>query len=300
MEFCELMETIKTYEEKESITLEELVNTEKTFVETLCSELLNVEVQHSRPGKESKVGKIISFVTEDRFDNFGVRVQFADEEKVFVLKPLAMTSHFNRILNESVLEKCVKICEVHNNLISKYTKYKVEQINLETEAAKKAKAEQKAEERYARLKETAIKDFDAMSKRAKESISDSDFYFALGWLAKNVRTMTAALPDYLDPAFVRSFGADTPRRVVDSAKRGPAGYQSQWTLSFTASLKNIDTIPTILTQYLNPAGKAISKTSFIWDLVEDYGFQFGKKQDIQKITNTIPAKFIDSFNEGLA
>ena len=86
MEFCELMETIKTYEEKESITLEELVNTEKTFVETLCSELLNVEVQHSRPGKESKVGKIISFVTEDRFDNFGVRVQFADEEKVFSLR----------------------------------------------------------------------------------------------------------------------------------------------------------------------------------------------------------------------
>ena len=303
MEFYELMENLeKNYEEKEMLTSEELREAEVNLIEAICPELLNAKIQCTQLGKGIKIGQVIDFYnTNESFENFGIKIQFEDgSDKVLILKPLATTSHFNKIVDEVVLEKCVKVCDVHNNLFGKYAKYNNEQRRMAIEAEKKAKAEQKLEEKFKKLKEKAIKDFDELSSRAKVHSEINDFYFSLGWLAKNAGTLSAAMPDYLESAFVRCFGPDTGCRVVDSSKRGPAGYQSQWYMSFNLSIKNNDSIPTYLTQYLNPKGNALTNTHFLWDLVEDYGFQFGKKQDALKIAKTIPAKFIDSFNEGLA
>jgi hypothetical protein len=171
---------------------------------------------------------------------------------------------------------------------------------MQVEAAKKAEAEKKAEAKYQKQKEKAIKDFEALTNKAREIVTQTDeFYYALGWLAKHVGTVSAALPDYLEVPFTKHFGAETPCKVVDSKHRGPAGWQSQWSWSFRATLKKADNIPAILTQYLNPTGKAVTNTSFIWDLIDNYGFKFGKKQDAAEIAKVIPAKYIDIFNDGL-
>jgi hypothetical protein len=66
-----------------------------------------------------------------------------------------------------------------------------------------------------------------------------------------------------------------------------------------ASLVKAKEIPATLTKYLNPTGKKLSKTSFIWKLVDDYGFKFGKQQDTLDIMRCVPIQYVPMFNEGL-
>jgi hypothetical protein len=168
------------------------------------------------------------------------------------------------------------------------------------EAAKKAAEDKKNEEAYERTKARAIKDFEARAQAERVLNTADEFYYTLGWLAKHAGTVAAVLPDYLENAFTKHFGAEAPHRVVDSKHRGPAGWQAQWSWSFTISIKKPDLIPALLSDKLNPSQKAVSDTSFVWDLVENYGFQFGPKQDIDKIRSHVPADCLASFEAGLA
>lgn len=168
------------------------------------------------------------------------------------------------------------------------------------EAAKKAAEDKKNEEAYERTKARAIKDFEARAQAERVLNTADEFYYTLGWLAKHAGTVAAVLPDYLENAFTKHFGAEAPHRVVDSKHRGPAGWQAQWSWSFTISIKKPDLIPALLSDKLNPSQKAVSDTSFVWDLVENYGFQFGPKQDIEKIRSHVPADCLASFEAGLA
>jgi hypothetical protein len=175
------------------------------------------------------------------------------------------------------------------------------QAREEAEAAsKKAIADKKAEEAYQKAKNKAIKDFETLADAVVPRSTVDEFYYSLGYIAKHAGTVSAALPDYLEDAFKKYFGSEAPCRIVDSKKKGPAGYTSQWTWSFGISLKKPETVPAFLQDKLNPAGKSITDTSFVWDLVDNYGFQFGKKQDIEKIRSHVPAQHISFFEAGLA
>lgn len=167
------------------------------------------------------------------------------------------------------------------------------------EAAKKAKVEAQKAEAFEQKKKRDIKDFEEKLKLSKPMSLASEFYISLGWLAKHTGTVSAALPDYLESTFVSHFG-DVPRRVVDSTKKGPAGWTSQWTSSFALSLKKPDIIPAMFEQYLNPSRKALTDTSFVWELVDNYGFRFGKAQDLEAIRSCVPSDYISEFELGLA
>jgi hypothetical protein len=73
----------------------------------------------------------------------------------------------------------------------------------------------------------------------------------------------------------------------------------QWTFGFTATLRKPENIPAALIAHLGSTGKQIADTSFIWDLVDNYGFQFGKQQDIDKIRSHVPSDFLSFFEAGL-
>jgi hypothetical protein len=165
-------------------------------------------------------------------------------------------------------------------------------------AKKKAEEEKKATEKYEQMKAKALKDFEALTKTKKTFTEADGFYYTLGWLARHVGTISAAMPDYLENAFISYFGADTPHRAVDSKKKTINGYPTQWAMSFKASLPRVDCIPATLTQYLNPTGNAVTNTAFIWDLIDNYGFSFGKKQNKEIIESYIPTQCLDSFEEG--
>ena len=49
---------------------------------------------------------------------------------------------------------------------------------------------------------------------------------------------------------------------------------------------------------INDTGKTIADTSFIWDLVADYGFKFGKEQDVAEISRHVPSEYMPMFVEG--
>jgi hypothetical protein len=170
------------------------------------------------------------------------------------------------------------------------------------EADKLAAETARQEAKYLAAKTKAIRDFEFLAQRDRSKSATSDFYYSLGWLAKNVGTISAALPDYLLEYFEKQFGTGYKPTVVDSKKRTVNGNAMQWTLSMKASIskKAVNTVPAFLKQYLNNTETALTNTSFIWDLVENYGFQFGKTQDVDKIRLAVPTDCIESFENGYA
>lgn len=207
---------------------------------------------------------------------------------------------FLKFTDESVAALYDTFMSEQYKLKAQYNKATEEAQRREKENKKKADQLKKAEANYERLKAKSIQDFEELTKRAKQVVTETDeFYYALGWLAANARTVSAVLPDYLESAFVKHFGDDAPHRVVDSKKRSPAGWQQQWSWAFKISLKNPEAIPAMLNQYVGTTGKEITKTSFIWDLVSDYGFKFGKKQDTLDIMRCVPIEYVPMFNEGM-
>ena len=129
-----------------------------------------------------------------------------------------------------------------------------------------------------------------------------EFYYSLGWIANNCGAFACSLPDYLLPYFQSQFGSTYEPHAVDSRKRTVNGYAMQWTISMTASIKkkSLDKIPAFLTQYLSKTGTSIANTSFIWDIVTNYGFQFGKTQDVEKIRSHVPSQYLSFFEAGIA
>lgn len=175
----------------------------------------------------------------------------------------------------------------------------------EAEAAKKKAAEDKKnEEVYLKTKAKAIKDFEALADSQKAINRTDEFYYSLGWLTAHVGTVQAAIPDYLQTAFEARFGADAAPYVYDSKKKTSGGYRYQWCAGFHARLKKkgLTAIPAFLAEHVrgtNNSSKTIMDTAFISDLVENYGFQFGKTQDVNKIRSCVPSECLTYFEAGL-
>lgn len=244
-------------------------------------------------------GEIVAF-KGNTVEDIIVDIDFSGEIKKFSLNHIMNNKFVQFVDFDEFADIWTKAFELHTTLTNLHNESERVARQLLIEAKKQAEAEKKAEAKYQKLKEKAIKDFDQLVKQANTSLSDVDeFYYALGWMAKHVGSISAALPDYLESSFTKHFGTETGARIVDSKKKTVNGNSMQWTFGFNATLRKAENIPAFLSQYLSTTGKAIANTSFIWDLVDNYGFQFGKKQDADKIKGTVPAQFIKSFEAGL-
>jgi hypothetical protein len=243
-------------------------------------------------------GYVLESIGTD-LDNIIINIRFSDFAKRFSLKHLMFNTNFVTFDNMAVVTTYHDLYEVYSRLSQKIRAFEEKIRQLKYEEAKKADAEKKAKDKYQRSMEQNIKDFNRMSNRNKDTYDKTEeFYYALGWLAAHVGTITAKLPDYLGDAFKKYFGDDAVCTLVDAKKKTSGGYSMQWAWSFKASLKKVDEVPEVLTQYLSTSGKDLSNTEFIWDLVEDYGFKFGKVQDIDLIIDNIPDTYRDSFEDG--
>lgn len=175
----------------------------------------------------------------------------------------------------------------------------------EAEAAKKkTEADKKVEAQFQKAKLTAITEFDELINQVRP-ISDSDcFYYSLGWLAAHTGTIQAAIPDYLLANYEKHFGTDTKPYIYDSTKRTSGGHRFQWSLGITARLrkKGLTEAPAPINEHVRETTQGtwfVVNTSFLWDLIDNYGFKLGKTQDLEKIKQTIPVQFIEIFEEGL-
>lgn len=187
--------------------------------------------------------------------------------------------------------------DVHNDLKSQLAKVNAEMRAREKELQKLEQKRKENEKKIASMRASAEREINNLVNNREHLTEAEEFYYSLGWLANHTGTIVAKMPDYLENAFVKHFG-DMERTVVDSTKVGPSGYTSQWRLSMEVSLKKADNVPSYLSDYLNPTGKKVSKTSFVWSLIDDYGFKLGKKQDVVDIMRCVPIEYIPTFNEG--
>ena len=289
-----------TYELTINSTGEDFFNARKQLIDEFISWITGAEV--TADWRTPHNGRIISCLnTCNNFESIIATVYFDDTDET---KNYGLTAAIN----------CGGLLFVDESMKALYDDFKASNENIKhqeflaaqeaqrrvKEEHKKAEQLKKAEAKNAHLKEKAVKDFEELTQRAKKAITEADeFYYALGWLAKHVGSVSAVLPDYLEGAFVKHFGDEAPRRVVDSNKRTVNGNSMQWTFGFTATLRKAEDIPAMLVQYLGHTGKAIANTSFIWDLVTDYGFKFGKKQDTLEIMRCVPIEYVPMFNEGM-
>ena len=166
-------------------------------------------------------------------------------------------------------------------------------------AEAKAKRIKKNTERLEESKAAYLEKFRELLA-TKKSLSFSDeFYYSLGWLAKHSGTVKAVVPDICEAEFVQYFGTEVPFTKTEY-KVGPGGWISQWGKSFTASLVKAKTIPAYLEQYLNPKRTQVTNSEYIKDLVDNYGFQFGKAQNVEAIRKSVPAEYLPHFEAGFA
>ena len=177
---------------------------------------------------------------------------------------------------------------------------RIERAKHEEELAR-LKEEREQEKKYQARIAKKLKELETMRPEHTERLfsSPTTFYEALGWLAKHAISIRAAMPDYMEKWFNSKFDADY-KYVVDSKKRTSGGHPVQWGLSFRIAFDQ--EVSGILEKRATSSNKkVIDNVAFVWDLIENYGFQFTKKvQDIEKIKNEIPAQYLADFEKGLA
>ena len=227
----------------------------------------------------------VHFDNADDNDNKNYLAAFAIEHGGLVLTDKSLVDLWNDFMEQQY------------KLRAQYNKAVEDRQRREKEAEAQQLKQQKLEKKRASMRAAAEKEL-ANLLNSRELVTKADeFYYMLGYLAAHIGTLTAKMPDFLEESFVKHFG-DVKRTVVDSTKVGPAGYTSQWRLSMEASLVKAGDIPAMLNPYLSHNGKKVSKTDFVWGLVDDYGFQFGKKQDVNEIMDHIPVNFLAMFTAG--
>lgn len=175
-----------------------------------------------------------------------------------------------------------------------------EAYRIKQEAERKARAEKLEQEKFEKRKQAALQKLNSLkpeqtSKLFKTPMSQ---YEVLGWIAKHTKSIKASMPDYMENWFVRNFGQDSDRYVVDSTKRTSGGHPMQWSLSCKISFDS--EVPSILLNKVASNKKAIDSVAFVWDLVDNYGFTFGKTQDINLIKSEIPNQYLEDFERGYA
>lgn len=161
---------------------------------------------------------------------------------------------------------------------------KLEEFRAAQKAAlEKLEKEKKEAEKLEKRKADAIKKFSDLCRQAKMSkaqVDDEDFI--IGWLAKHVTRISAEIPDFLERYFVAQFGANAQKTVVNTSMKSSGGFTKKWSLSCQVHVDDLTAIPPAL-QTVFKKSKTVNSTSFALKLIYDYGFNFGKEQDISQI-----------------
>ena len=269
--------------------------TDKTrLISEFIQQITGTEVNNQLLGH----GKIVSCLNVcNTLESLIVTVHFDLDETKNYGAAVALSSGGLKFTDESMVDLWNSFMDEQYKLTSEYNKVAEDDRRRQKEEQKLEQKRKENEKKMAGMKAQAEKEFDKLVNTKTKITKADEFYYAIGWLATHVGTITAKMPDYLEPAFIKYFG-EVEHTTVDSTKVGPAGFTSQWHLSMEASLVKAKEIPSILNDFLSQNGKKVSKTSFVWDLVDKYGFKFGKKQDQLEIMNHIPVNYLPMFHAG--
>lgn len=277
----------------------------KNFCEDLTNEIKGISVNSKVYGDGTiEAAESLNNTTYIPLDII-ITINFTDVIKKFCVFT-AMHSNFI-----TMADKDFKIFEAVQEELDRFTN-KIEddrhaafeenrRIFAEKQAAKKkAEHDKRMESKRKSTQASAIRAVEKLKALSPDEVDD--FYVCLGWIAKHTKNIEARLPDFLDSWFIKEFG-DVQRRVIDSSKITSGGNLPQWTLSIKITIDTNDNMPASLIDMLGEESKKtrpISRTDYVYTLCKEYGFKFGKEQDLDAILDCIPSDKLDSFNFGMS
>lgn len=268
---------------------------ENELIGQFASKFMNALVESKSFGTGT-----ITAVSGESFEHIIITVAFAECIKRFQAVTAFRIAKSMTLVDEALMAEYEALYEKHSDLTHEknQAEFAARQA-AKVEAAKQEKI-RKHTEKVKQMSVKAVKDFGTMVKQMKTYTAEenTEFYYGLGWLAKHIGNVSASMPDYLDKLFTKQFGNDAVHTVIDSMKLTSGGHAMKWNFAFKATMAKKADIPIMFTPYLNPTGKAITNTVFLWDLVANHGFRFGKKQDVEAIRAKVPEKFKTAFEEG--
>ena len=283
---------------------------EKAFNKN-ASALLNLKVTSAKYGegtiKEIKIKDLEHEYITVTVQHFGIymTIEFESGTKTF---DLTMAIKANSLaFDEITLLKVNELFDVlKDSEPARIAELEVE-IEKEREADRKIREEQLAEiKRQKELAKFQAKKEKALAKLQKLKPENTKKLFAtpmshyevVGWMAKHCRGIRAAMPDWMEQQFVSMFG-DVERYVVDSKKKTSGGFAYQWGLGLKITFDQ-EIVGPLEQRATSKNKKIIDNVAFIWDLVDNYGFKFGKTQDIDAIIEEVPPQYLQDFNRGFA
>lgn len=254
------------------------------FNEDLAEIELPIAAKHRLLG-ECQITAIRSVVTDQKAD---IYVTINDKQyslsvllnlKLLTLDPeiLAILDTYSKTLTEAL--QIVKA-------------YDLEQKRLRAEESKKAKAaavEAKKLEEKKRQLENKIKNM--------QPINLTTDYELIGWMASHVNSISATVNSDYEAWFQKNFGA-VDHTVIDANEKTRNGDPMKYSLSFRAGFKS--DIPAVLQSREGVSTRAINSVEYIWDLIEKYGFRFGKTQDVAAIRKLVPDTYLEDFERGFS
>lgn len=222
------------------------------------------------------------------------KIKLLNKEDNKIFKEIAAIYEDAKLVHAEELEKAAQKLEEDRKIA--YQEY----LKREAERAERLKA-QEQEKKFQAKVQKKLKELESMKpeKTVRLFNSPTTFYEALGWMAKHATGVRAAMPDYMEKWFVGKFG-DVERYVVNSKKKTSGGFDYQWGLGLKITFDKA-VAGTLEQRATSQNKKVIDSVAFVWDLVENYGFQFRKDaQDVDKIRAEIPTQYIADFEKGLA
>lgn len=268
---------------------------ENELIGQFAGKFMNAQVESKSFGPG-----VITAVSGENFEHIIITVAFAECIKRFQAVTAFRIAKSMVLVDEALMAEYEALYEKHSDLTHEKNQAELAARQAaKVEAAKQEKI-RKHTEKVKQMSAKAVKDFGTIVKQMKTYTAEEnpEFYYGLGWLAKHIGIVSASMPDYLDKLFTKQFGKDAVHTVIDSMKLTSGGHAMKWNFAFKATMAKKADIPIMFTPYLNPTGKAITNTVFLWDLVANRGFKFGKKQDVEAIRAKVPEKFKTAFEEG--
>lgn len=264
-------------------------------VETKLNEnYSNVEVT----GKLFETGTIVSYRIDGENNNVVVQLETNIGAKCYCLN-VALKANSIIILNEAIKLEIDSYLSLLDEAYNLYSEEQYEAFRAKCEANRIEQERLKAEEKFEAKKQAALQKLENLKPENIKKLfkSPNNYYEALGWMTKHTTSIRASMPDYMESWFVKIFGEDTLRYVVDSKKKTSGGFPFQWGLSCKISFDE-EVSGYLQTKVTSKNKKAIDSVAFVWDLIENYGFTFGKKQDVEKIRSEVPVNYIKDFELG--
>lgn len=250
-----------------------------------------------RNPKTNEVGKVFKYKVKVCTSSADIHsdVEFPSRQATYSLSRCTLE------MPQEVKEVFNKYLDVVTQSYNIYDEEEREEYRIKYEREKKDRETRLQQEKFEKRKKSSLEKLNSLrpeqtSKLFKTPMSQ---YEALGWIAKHAKNIKASMPDYMEPWFVKIFGQDAERYVVDSTKKTSGGFDFQWSLGINITFDS--PVSGILEQRATSKNKkSINNVAFAWDLIENYGFVFGKKQDLEQIKSEIPSQYLEDFERGYA